>query len=54
MRSENEMSCHCRKCGCIFSYFDGYEYAIDAIICPQCRITQFRDSAELVIDSPDD
>lgn len=46
-------SCRCRKCGCHFSYFEGYEYAIDAIVCPQCKITQFRNMEELLIDNPD-
>lgn len=48
-----QLNCHCRKCGCRFSYFEAYEYAIDAIVCPGCKITQFRNSKELVIDEPE-
>lgn len=54
MSEHTELNCHCRKCGCNFSYLENYEYAIDAIVCPQCKITQFRNIQECVIDTPDD
>lgn len=53
MSEPSEVKCHCRKCGCSFSYQEGYEYAIDAVVCPRCKITQFRDMQECVIDTPD-
>lgn len=53
MSEPSEVKCYCRKCGCSFSYQEGYEYAIDAVVCPRCKITQFRDMQECVIDTPD-
>lgn len=50
---ETGNNCHCRQCGHSFAYSDGYEYAIDAIVCPRCHITQFRTSSEDYIDSPE-
>lgn len=54
MEERKTLECHCKKCGCRFPYSDGYEYAIDAVICPQCRVTQFRNALECVIETPDD
>lgn len=52
--TEAKNDCHCRKCGHSFAYADGYEYALDALVCPRCHITQFRMPSGHFIDSPDD
>ena len=32
---------HCNCCGCDFFEEEGYEYAINAIVCPKCGATRF-------------
>lgn len=41
---------HCNCCGYDFFEEEGYEYAINAIVCPNCGATRFEGDDDTIIE----
>lgn len=44
------MDYHCKRCGFDFFEAEGYEYAINAIVCPMCGATRFEEDGDDLIE----
>lgn len=44
------MDYHCNCCGYDFFEEEGYEYAINAIVCPMCGATRYEGDDDTIIE----